>query len=126
MKESLISYGAITEDFVAIAKYKKYLEKIKNGSIKQHRVDCYETRYILEVAHKFVALGIEVPKNVEIFWPSDNYPPHKDQGGLSYFIPLESGEFYIDNVSYPIVPFVLYAFDDGKLHNTNFAAIMLK
>jgi len=51
---------------------------------------------------------------------------HVDYGGISYFIPLEEGIFQIGGVNYPIVPFVLYAFEDSMLHNSNFASIMLK
>lgn len=51
---------------------------------------------------------------------------HVDDGGISYFIPLEEGVFQIGGVNYPIVPFVLYSFEDSMLHNSNFVSIMLK
>lgn len=102
--------------------------KVKNGEIEQYRVDCYKIPFnetkILDT--KFTDLGIHTPKDIEIFYPSDKYPSHIDGGGISYFVPLESGDFYIDGVTYPIVPYVLYAFDDGKSHNTDFCSIMLK
>jgi hypothetical protein len=122
----LLSYGHISTDFKVMAKLKKVMIKIKNGEIEQHRIDCYKFTDTNLLEGKFKDLGINFPNNVEIFYPSDKYPSHIDEGGISYFIALENGEFYIDGVSYPIVPFVLYAFDDGKLHNTDFCAIMLK
>lgn len=99
---------------------------IKKGQIEQHRVDCYSIGTVPDINRKFESLFLPQPKSIEIFYPSQNYPPHTDEGGISYFIALEKGEFYIDNVSYHVTPFVLYAFDDGELHNTNFCAIMLK
>lgn len=126
MKEQLISYGAVCQDFKIIAQLKKQMFEIKNNKINQHRIDCYKILDTKILNIKFDNLGIELPKNIEIFYPSDKYPPHIDEGGISYFIALESGNFYIDGITYPIVPFILYAFDDGKLHNTDFCAIMLK
>lgn len=123
----LTSYGAISNDFKVIAQLKKQLQKVKSGEIIQHRVDCYKIENINALITKFThELKIDMPKNVEIFYPSDKYPAHTDEGGISYFIALESGNFYIEGVNYPIVPFVLYSFDDGRLHNTDFCAIMLK
>lgn len=122
----LASYGAVSKNFAIMAKLKKELQKVKAGLTPQHRVDCYNITDILCLREKFLNLKIKFPENVEIFYPSENYPPHSDGGGISYFIPLESGNFYIDGISYPVVPFVLYSFDDGVLHNTNFCAIMLK
>ena len=125
---SLIVYGAVTEDFVIIAQLKKKMLKVKSGQVEEHRVDCYSMgddipHYIMD---KFERMGVPSPKGGEIFNPSEKYPPHHDRGGISYFIPLESGTFYIGGVNYPVVPFVLYAFEDSRLHNTDFCAIMLK
>lgn len=126
---TLISYGAISKDFKTIAQMKRQMHKVKNGEIEQHRIDCYkiiDAKLLSTIFTSLGVLGIDAQKEIEIFYPSDKYPAHVDDGGISYFVPLESGNFYIDGVSYPIVPFVLYAFDDGKLHNTDFCAIMLK
>lgn len=126
-KISLTSYGAVTDDFRTIAYLKNQMSKIKSGGIASHRVDCYHLEKIPgAIVGKLKEIGCTLTKELEVFLPSDNYPPHVDDGGQSYFIPLESGYFYIDGVNYPIVPFVLYGFDDGKLHNTDFCAIMLK
>jgi hypothetical protein len=125
-KFTLISYGAISKDFKGIAQLKKQMFKVKNGEIEQHRVDCYKITDTKIFETKFTDLGVEIPREIEIFYPSEKYPSHVDGGGISYFVALESGNFYIDGITYPIVPFVLYAFDDGKLHNTDFCAIMLK
>lgn len=122
----LISYGAVTERFKVMAGLIKKMKSIKNGEIEQTRVDCYEFEYFTDLLEKFKNKGINVPKDIEIFCPSDNYPPHVDSGGTSYFIPLEKGNFYIDGINYPVVPFVLYSFDDGEPHNTDFCSIMLK
>lgn len=123
----LVSYGYITSSFKTIAKLKKQLDKIKNGEVNSHKLDCYKINEIPDLEAKFVnELKIPAPKSIEIFYPSDKYPPHTDDGGISYFVALENGNFYINNVSYPIVPFVLYAFEDSNLHNTDFCAIMLK
>ena len=127
----LISYGSISNDFKIMAQLTKFLNKIKNGDIEQTRVDCYSldtlnVSIIVKIYHKFKDKGLPNPQDMEVFYPIENYPSHTDDGGTSYFIGLESGNFIIENVSYPIVPFVLYAFEDSKLHNTNFAAIMLK
>lgn len=124
---SLVSYGPVSKDFKTIAGLKKQMLKVKAGEVEQHRVDCYPFRVNSELINKFnEELRISLPESFEIFYPSEKYPPHVDEGGTSYFIPLESGNFFIDGVSYPIVPFVLYGFDDGKLHNTDFCAVMLK
>lgn len=127
-KISLVVYGAITEDFKIMAQLKKRMISIKSGQVKEHRVDCYSGgNYVPDyIVDKFDSIGIPSPKDVEIFNPSEKYPPHHDRGGISYFIPLESGTFYIGGVNYPVVPFVLYAFEDSRLHNTDFCAIMLK
>lgn len=122
----LMVYGPVSTDFKDIAKLKNQAIKIKSGQVQQHRLDCYRldnTRLFHEL---FARLNIQMPENVEVFWPSDNYTAHTDEGGTSYFVPLESGFFYIDGVSYPVVPFVLYAFNDGVRHNTDFCAVMLK
>lgn len=126
----LTSYGAISSDFPIIAQLSKLLKKIDRKELEEIRLDCYpvvlseKTRE--EIVNKFVTNGIDFPSTQEIFKPSKNYPSHRDGGGISYFIPLEEGCFTIENVNYPIVPFVLYAFEDSKLHNTDFGAIMLK
>lgn len=128
----LISYGSISKDFKIIAQLSKLLLKIKNEGVSQNRLDCYSIHnHISDKAQntiydKFTRSKLTTPESVEIFIPSVNYPSHTDEGGVSYFIPLEEGRFLIENVSYPIVPFVLYAFEDSKPHNTNFGAIMLK
>lgn len=125
-KMILISYGAVSKDFKVIAQLKKQMYKVKNNEIEPHRVDCYKITDRTPFDTKFTDLGMTLPKNIEIFNPSDKYPSHTDDGGISYFVALESGNFYIDGITYPVVPFVLYAFDDGKLHNTDFCAVMLK
>lgn len=122
----LNSYGAITKDFKVIAKLKKYLEKINNKQLNQTRLDCYKVEEREVIYDLFDKLSLPVPIAIEIFKPSDNYPVHIDGGGISYFIPLESGLFFIEGVNYPIVPFVLYSFNDGMLHNSNFSSIMIK
>lgn len=128
----LISYGSVSKDFKIIAQLSKLLTKIKNGEIPQDRLDCYSvdknisTNLKGEIYNKFKSSNLDIPTSSEVFLPSMNYPSHVDEGGTSYFIPLEEGRFLIENVSYLIVPFVLYAFEDSKLHNTNFGAIMLK
>jgi len=121
----MISYGAISNNFAIIAKLSRLLEKVKDGSLIQSRHDCYELTDHFFLT-KFDELNIERPKAIEIFYPSQQYPPHIDKGGVSYFIPLENGNFYFDGITYPIVPFVLYAFEDGIIHNSNFCSIMLK
>lgn len=123
----LISYGAISTDFKKIANFSKIIDKIKES--KQTRLDCYQyhTDIIDEVlTKKFIDKDLEPPISIEIFAPSKNYPMHIDNGGISYFIPLEEGVFQIGGVNYPIVPFVLYSFEDSMLHNSNFVSIMLK
>lgn len=122
----LNSYGAITKDFKVIAKLKKYLEKINNKQLNQTRLDCYKIEEREVIYDLFDKLSLPVPIAIEIFKPSDNYPVHIDGGGISYFIPLESGLFFIEGVNYPIVPFVLYSFNDGIAHNSNFCSIMIK
>jgi hypothetical protein len=125
---SLVSYGSIIEDFKSLAQIKNQIKQMKSGMVKQHRLDCYYFEKNPNcVINKMKEIGkLPLQSYIEVFIPSDNYPPHKDEGGTSYFIPIESGEFFIDGVNYPVIPFVLYGFDDGKLHNTNFPAIMLK
>lgn len=123
----LIIYGAIADDFAKLAGYRKMYQSAITGDLKYLRVDCWELPSIpVSLRQKFSEVGIQFPRHLEIFNPSTDYPPHKDEGGISYFIPLESGIFTIKGVSYPVVPFVLYAFEDGELHNTDFCAIMLK
>ena len=124
---SLIVYGAVAEDFKTIAYLKNQMTKIKDGLIKKHRLDCYNLEKIPgEIVSKLKDCKINLTQDFEVFLPSEKYPPHCDEGGISYFIPLESGTFYIGGVNYPVVPFVLYAFEDSRLHNTDFCAIMLK
>lgn len=125
----LISYGAVSSDFKVMAQMTSLLNKIKQGEIKETRLDCYAVSSLNIIEHinkKFERIHFSHPTNIEVFLPSKNYPSHVDEGGVSYFIPLEEGIFSISGVNYPIVPFVLYAFSDSKLHNTNFGAIMLK
>lgn len=125
----LISYGAVSSDFKIMAQMTSLLNKIKQGEIKKTRLDCYAVTSLNITEHinkKFEKINFPHPTNIEVFLPSKNYPSHTDEGGTSYFIALEEGIFSISGVNYPIVPFVLYAFEDSKLHNTNFGAIMLK
>jgi hypothetical protein len=122
-------HGAVTNEFRIIAKFGNYLKQIRNGEIPNKRFDCYGLGHNIDLLEAMLTPGItnsEVLKNAEIFCPSNKYPPHADAGGISYMIPLEDGEFYIGDINYPIIPFVLYSFEDSVLHNTNFAAIMLK
>lgn len=121
-----VCFGAVTEKFSSIANLKKELNKIKTGAVAPVRVDCYPYTIGNMIYNKFKNIGLDIPQEGEIFYPSEVYPPHIDGEGFSYFIPLESGNFTIDGVVYPIVPFVLYGFDDRKLHNTDFCAIMLR
>lgn len=124
-----ISYGAVSSDFKVMAQMSKTLTLIKEGALPQTRVDCYElhsTNIKYAINKKFTDCNINLPEQCEIFLPSKNYPAHTDEGGISYFIALEEGVFSISGVNYPIVPFVLYSFEDSKLHNTDFGAIMLK
>lgn len=126
MKTQLICHCPITDNFVKIAKYKKYLDRVQKGEVKPHRVDCYPLDInIDEIYDFFQNNGQPIPKNIELFSPSSNYPPHIDGEGISYFIPLKDGEFQIEGVIYKITPFVLYSFDDCCMHNTNFPAIMI-
>lgn len=127
MKEHLISYGQVTRDFKSIAKYKNFLKRVLKGEVPQTRLDCYNVVIgCHEINDKFKELGWKLPTNFELFIPSDSYPPHTDKSEhFSYFIGLESGIFTIENVEYHTTPFVLYAFDSNKLHNTNFPAIMI-
>jgi hypothetical protein len=127
----LVSYGSISKDFKIMASLTILLNKIKNKEIEQTRVDCYglgniPMKVLDSINTKFENKNLNLPNQIEIFYPSQKYPSHTDDGGTSYFIALENGEFLIGDVSYPIVPFVLYSFDDSMEHNTNFAAIMLK
>lgn len=125
----LISYGSVSKDFKVMAQLTNLLNSIKQGEVKQFRLDCYvipSKSVIKSITTKFEALDIPMFESIEVFYPSTNYPSHVDEGGTSYFIALENGNFLIENVSYPIVPFVLYAFEESKLHNTDFGAIMLK
>lgn len=127
----LISYGAVSTDFKIIATLNKLNSKIEAGEFQEHRLDCYKFYEYSDklndaLKDKFRNRGLIPYISAEVFKPTKNYPAHCDEGGTSYFIPLEEGCFSIENVNYPIVPFVLYAFEDSKLHNTDFSAIMLK
>jgi hypothetical protein len=125
----LISYGAISSDFKTMAQLSKLLTNIKNVNVEQSRLDCYPVVNVhigVAIEEKFDMCGLPRPEQKEVFLPSKNYPAHTDEGGISYFIGLEEGVFTISGVSYNITPFVLYSFEDSKLHNTNFGAIMLK
>lgn len=125
---SLICYGQVTEKFKCFAGLTNMLKNIRLGQIKQSRVDCYPIDNVpIYLSNKIKKCKIElIEDSFEIFVPTQNYPSHVDEGGVSYFVPLEGGLFFIDGVSYPVVPFVLYGFDDGKLHNSNFGSIMIK
>ena len=123
---SFVCLGTVTEKFQTIARLKKEMLRIKQGLVEQTRLDCYPYIMGSYIFKKFEKIGLTVPKESEIFYPSDKYPSHTDSGGTSYMIPLEQGLFTINGVSHPVIPFVLYGFDDGKLHNTDFCAIMLK
>ncbi len=131
MKECLISYGKITDKFKIIAQLTNILKQIRLGNIKEFRLDCYKQDIspiiLTEIDNKFEAIDKKYGyKEIEFFVPSKNYPSHIDDGGISYFIALEEGNFIIEDVIYKITPFVLYSFDESKPHNTNFGAIMLK
>jgi len=107
MDKVLTTYGPITTDFKVMARLIKRMRDIKSKKVIPHRLDCYEVGECYEyIKNKTKDILINV--TMEIFNPSLNYPPHIDDGGISYFIPLEPGNFYINTVSYPIVPF-----DDG-------------
>ena len=127
----LVSYGSVSRDFRVIAQMRKLLKRIQNQEIPEHRIDCYSVDSLESLSKdsiniKFSQNSLKMPENIEVFCPSENYPSHTDSGGISYFIGLESGLFTIGGTSYPIVPFVLYSFEDSKSHNTDFGAIMLK
>lgn len=128
----LISYGSLSKDFKIMAQLTKLFNKVKNKEIKEFRVDCYDIKVhcsipvLQSIDKKFEEIGMSGPTHLEVFYPSEHYPDHVDEGGISYFIPLESGLFNIGGVSYPVVPFVLYGFEDSKPHNTDFGAIMIK
>lgn len=125
----LTIYGSVSKKFKILAQLTKLLATIKSGAIIQTRLDCYNitNNLIFETINKkFIECNLQSFKQIEVFLPSQKYPSHIDEGGLSYFIPLESGNFLIDGVNYPVIPFVLYSFNDGELHNSDFGSIMLK
>ena len=134
MKTSLVSYGTIVKDFSFFARIRKELDKVKSGSLPQKRVDCYEITDVTIKREINLYFSEELIENIsiEIFYPSTTYPSHIDSTPntrnitTSYFIAMESGEFTINDICYPIVPFVLYSFDDSKPHNSNFCSIMIK
>lgn len=128
--EVLISYGSISKDFKIFAELRKFLVKVKSGEIKEHRLDCYPTdplsnNIIVQIANKVADSNLGDPTNIELFYPSNDYPPHVDGEGRSCFVALERGQFYIDGVTYDVVPFVLYGFDHSLPHNTNFPSLMI-
>lgn len=125
----LISYGAVTKVFKYMAQMVKFLERQKNDELIQTRLDCYEcipNALANVIISKFEKEGLLAPNEMELFVPSMIYPNHVDTGGMSYFIALEEGIFTIGGVNYVVTPFVLYAFEDSKEHNSNFGAIMIK
>lgn len=127
----LTIYGSITNKFGIFAEATYFCNNIKNDKIKQSRLNCYykhdlPPRILKCIAEKLKLLKLETQDKIEIFYPSQNYPPHTDEGGISYFIPLEEGTFSINGVNYPVIPFILYSFEDGNPHNSNFVSIMLK
>lgn len=127
----LISYGSVTTDFKLIAQLNGLIKKANTGELKKTRLDCFRIEGVIShalndaIEKKLAENKLEILE-FELFKPTKNYPSHVDEGGTSYFIPLEEGTFVIGDVHYPIVPFVLYGFEDSMLHNTNFGAIMLK
>lgn len=124
----LISYGAISTNFKDFAKLKKELKKIESNEVEPHRLDCYPLENKSIVNNCFERFGFKTPGFIEIFSPSDKYPLHVDseKPSESFFIPLRGGIFTYDNIDYPVVPFVLYSFDDSVLHGSNFTSIMIR
>jgi hypothetical protein len=125
----LIVHGSISSNFALFARLVKIVEKIESGAIRQSgRIDCFELPTIEYQEICFILKNkFQIqPSDIEIFFPSMNYPSHKDEIGTSYFIPLENGIFTIDDMSHPVVPFVLYSFDDSNLHNSDFPSIMIR
>lgn len=129
----LTAHGAITSDYKVISKLTNLSKKIKEGKVESYRNNCYKyNNYISNnyseciINELFSNLKLQKPKEMEIFYSPIYVPPHTDEGKLSYFIGFEPGEFFIGGISYPIVPFVLYSFDESCLHNSNFLALMIK
>lgn len=125
----LISYGAVTKSFTYMAQMAKFLRKQKNGELVETRLDCYSDiprNLVNVIITKFEKEKLPAPDEMELFVPTMIYPNHVDGGGMSYFIALEEGIFTIGGVNYIITPFVLYAFEDSKEHNSNFGSIMIK
>jgi hypothetical protein len=130
----LTVYGGITTKFKIIAQLVKLCKRIKNKELNEtsSRLDCHDFKSNVydgvysELEKKFTFLKLKMFINSEIFYPTQNYPPHTDEGGISYFIPLEEGTFQINGINYPVIPFILYSFEDSNPHNSNFVSIMLK
>lgn len=128
----LTSYGSITNDFRCMAQMVKLRNKIISGEITETRQDCFDVAgnvppsLVDWIKSKLSDCHLRHNGKMEVFYPREKYPCHVDSGEVSFFIALQPGNFFISNVSYPIVPFVLYSFDDGKPHNSDFMSIMIK
>lgn len=122
-------YGSVSNDFKIFAKIIKELEKIKET--EQSRLDCYEfsnfSSKVREAIQTKISQVVDGLTTIEIFIPSRDYPNHVDEGGLSFFIPLEDyGYFTSGGIRHKVDIFNLYSFNDGVEHNTDVACIMIK
>ncbi len=122
-------YGVISNDFKIFAKIVNELEKIRET--EQSCLDCYEfskfSSPIRDAVQNKISQVVNGLTTIEIFIPSRDYPNHVDEGGLSFFIPLEDcGYFTSGGIRHKVNMFNLYSFDDGVEHNTDVACIMIK
>lgn len=112
------------------------LTRLRNSIKPTNKLDCMslddydKERWYHEIGAKIACafgqscVGI---KEMEIFCPTQKYPDHVDSEtpSISFFIPLEPGEFILDGLAHPVIPYVLYEFPDNLPHNSNFASIMI-
>lgn len=124
-------HGALTTNFKVIAQLKKFLKKVECGDVVEYRCDCFKLDELHSLAKTEIAKTLnelcEVEQyEIELNYPMDDYQCHVDQGGISYIIPLQPGTMNINGCDVSVSPYVVYSFDDGLKHNTNFPSIMIK
>ncbi len=131
MKQPDISfYGQITARFPVYVSTIKWLEKISLGQIVPTRYGCYSISSLHSELFSAIAqlldLSLEDWK-MEVYFPDRDFPPHTDEGGISFMVPLDTWcSATINGVTHDLKLGGVYSFNDGNPHATTGPLLMMK
>lgn len=129
-KPELSFHGQIQTHFGFYLKSLRIATEIRQGKHSERRRMCYSANLLGEGAYEAIASKLEVQPELlemEIFFPTEDFPPHVDGEGESFMIPLE--DFCVAKIcgtNHSLLPWGIYSFDDRLPHSTHGVILMIR